>query len=343
LSSWHADGGLLGYAAGAHVMPYAYGTPDWHYVSQDGSLVLQRAHTAQNNWWSVYDRNARLLASGINPLRFWYDQPLSKTASYSHDWVNPWRPGSSQIAIVQDYHTLRILDARTLPPPRKGIPGPLIVRQVANLMRSDDSTEILDRAETVAALRFDGLGVTDRAIMRFQWHPSGEYVAVNTGDHDDRSMRRIHIVHVHSAAIVASVPFTSASLGWSRNGRYLLYCKWTGQSVSPGIWDGEAWECRTTEDDPLLDEPWALHALFPCLGEQRDALSCDGRRMLGSDPEPGIYAAKRSGPWVVRGEQVATLDARRIAHAAWSPVDPTCLATVGGEDAPESLRLWRLA
>jgi len=62
------------------------------------------------------------------------------------------------------------------------------------------------------------------------------------------------------------------------------------------------------------------------------AWSANGERFLQSTEPQHIFS---------KNGKSAKLP-RPVLHAAWSPIDPHCLATVGGDDAPRSLRVWRL-
>lgn len=82
----------------------------------------------------------------------------------------------------------------------------------------------------------------------------------------------------------------------------------------------------------------ARHYEFSRLGVTDDALYADGT--LRARVEVGVTICAND---MREDEDKTTLPLEgKVGHLAWSPTDPRRLATVGGDDAPRSLRIWRL-
>jgi hypothetical protein len=180
--------------------------------------------------------------------------------------------------------------------------------------------------------------------MRFAWHPSGKYVAVTTGHQEDKSMRRVHILDYEKAEIVASVPPTMTAVGWSPGGRLLFCQRWTGAytsdwKVETVVWDSHAWALRDLSEEERR-EPWARHFEFTGLGARDDALNANGTLSASPNLQSGWSITIRGND--SEGAEMMLPVEGKVSHVAWSPTDSRCLATVGGDDAPHSLRVWQL-
>jgi hypothetical protein len=321
----------------------AYGYPRRFFISQRGysGRVLQETESYRNRYYYVYDFNARLFGEGANEdLWGWVKHEGSKGAYWKYG-LNPWRPRSDgELAFVQEYSGLKFVDVNKLP------------------QRSKSEKSSLHEAPAARTLKFDSLGKGVSSIFSFHFHPSGEYVAVTTGDWDDATQRRIHIVHIDSAHVVARIPASTRELGWSPGGRFLLFKKWkldaNGKRTERlGVFDSHQFRASYDLSDDLYSQPWVRLALS---GENDTVLSADGQRAL-TKLGASVASVMNEGCQIRAGEELSQIAERPFADAAWHPSDPHCFVTVGGEgserypdtyrrdhDMPHGrlLRIWRL-
>lgn len=327
----------------------AYGLPLRFLISPRGysGNVLQETESYRNRYYFIYNYNAiyddkvRPICEGVNQdLWGWVSLEGHKGSDWKYG-INPWRPYSDgEIAFVQDHSGLKFVDVTKLPE------GP-------------KEKMSLHEAPAVRCLKFDSLGNVSKHIFSFHFHPSGEYVAVTTGDWDDKTQRRIHIVHITSAHIVARIPASTRELGWSPCGRYLLFKKWRSTANGErtehlGLWDSHNFEAKYELPNDWYSHPWVIRAL----GSERDAaLSVDGQRLL-TRSGASVASVIREGCEICAGEEVSQIADREFADVAWHPFDPHCFVTVGGQGSekyPDTyerdlsmphgrlLRIWKLA
>jgi predicted Ser/Thr protein kinase len=365
---------------GQQVDPTAYGFPQHFFIAQRGYdyRVLQETESFQNRYYLLHDDEAQQIVQGIKN-HFGYRNmwgrlsegstppPLSINGNMG---FNPWRPSLFEIALVENYSSLKIVDTTRLEKlelAERGLSqrqeSKSLFREILSNLFSRHQPEAEPRpsplhdAPAMYCLEFDLLGEGDKTIFEFLWHPSGEYLAVDTGDWNDESNRRIHIVHVRSAQIVASIPATARSLRWSPGGRYLLVKRWVPSSdgkltAEAGVWDSASFETQFGELETILSQPWAINgqhsgpqspdASFFSYDKPATALSVDGQRMLTAGGTV-ITTVKREGCSVSAGEVLAKIARQGFAHAAWSPTDPHCFVTVGGagsEKFPDMYKYW---
>lgn len=341
---------------GQNVNPAAYGYPIRFFVAQRGSAVhvLQETSSYQHSYYDVYTGEAESICQGMNEhLWGWGSWASAGDGRLNRNMgISPWRPGSHQELAIVRGSSLKIVDVTKLPHrPVADQSWPLeLLAWITGRKIPAASRMPVHEAPAQRWISFESLGARDKTIFGFHFHPSGEYVAVTTGDWDDAQQRRIHIVHLSSALIVASIPMTAESLGWSPGGRFLV-CKRTDE-VS--LWDASAFEEISQPPDHLLSQPWTLKTL--AAADSDVALSADGRRLL-TDSATMLCSATRSGSRILRGADVTMISSQDFAHAAWHPTDPLCFVTVGGEPSSELpdtysrdrhrphgrlLRVWRL-
>jgi hypothetical protein len=170
---------------------------------------------------------------------------------------------------------------------------------------------------------------------------------VNTGASDRETHRAVHVVHIDSCCVIGSTGSPAESIGWSPAGRYLLLKKWapgsSGTRASASVWDMSTFE-EFTPGSEILSQPWAakayfyappsLHRLSGDFWSQNRLLSADGRRML-SKSGTEVLAVQGEGCEIDAKQALAQLPGGPFAHAAWHPVDPHCLVTVGGAGSEE--------
>lgn len=323
---------------GSDLNSAAYGSPIRFFVSprRYDAHVLIETQTGRNQYYSIYSGEATSLCRGTNAHLWGWglwasvaDTPLNRTAG-----IDPWKPGSqAQLAIVHTYNTIKLVDVALLPDRTTASRDwwfELFCWITGRTQSAGRPLKVpVHEAPAERWISFDILGTRDSTIFAYHFHPSGEYLAVTTGDTDSERRRSIHIVHLASAAIVASVSMTAESLGWSEGGRYLV-CRRSPESVT--IWDSVTFEEVAEPDDQLLAQPWVLKALA---ATERDlVISADGQRLLTKSATT-ICAAKRNGSRIVSGEELATIASQPFAHAAWHPSDPHCFVTVGGPPSKE--------
>jgi hypothetical protein len=321
----------------------AYGYPRRFFVFQRGhsNRILQETDSYRNRYYYIYDDAARSICKGANQdLWGWVSHEGIKGPYWKYG-LDPWRPRSDgELAFVHEYSGLKLVDVNKLS---------------ANSKSGEAS---LHEAPAVHFLKFDSLGKGGSSIFSFHFHPSGEYVAVTTGDWEDRTQRRIHVVHIASAHVVARISASTRELGWSPGGRYLLFKKWRhgadGERTEHlGMWDSHHFMAHYELADDWFSRPWVIRALG---GEHDMALSADGQRLL-TNSGASVVSVTRERSRLRAGEEVAQIADREFADVAWHPFDPHCFVTVGGkgsEEYPDTyqrdhdmphgrlLRIWKL-
>jgi hypothetical protein len=74
--------------------------------------------------------------------------------------------------------------------------------------------------------------------------------------------------------------------------------------------------------------------------------SCDGLREFIPNEKAvhdwEIFGSEKEPP-AVTGENNFNFTLPKVADVAWSPHDPNVFVTVGGEDCPRDVRIWRRA
>lgn len=321
----------------------AYGYPRRFFIHQRGysHRILQETESALHRYYFLYGDNARLICKGVHQgLWGWVKHEGIKGAYWKYG-LDPWRPRSDgEIAFVHEYTGLKLVD----------------VSKISTESKSWKKS--LHEAPAVHLLKFDSLGKGGSSIFCFHFHPSGEYVAVTTGDWDDRTQRRIQVVHIASAHVVARIPASARELGWSPGGRYLLFKKWKygmgGELTEQlGVFDSHDFMAHYELSDERISRPWVIRALG---GENDMAISADGQRLL-TRSGTSVVSVTREGSRLHAGDEVAQITDCAFADAAWHPFDPHCFVTVGGagseeypdiyrkdHDMPHGrlLRIWRL-
>jgi hypothetical protein len=321
----------------------AYGYPRRFFIFQRGysHRVLQETESYRNHYYFIYGDEARLICEGANHDLWGWVKNEGIRGPYWKYGVDPWRPRSDgEIAFVHEFSGLKLVDVSKL------------------WAESKSGNKSLHEAPAVHFLKFDSFGKGGSSVFSFHFHPSGEYVAVTTGDWDDRTQRRIHVVHIASAHVVARIRASTRELGWSPGGRYLLFKKWKHgadgeQTEQLGAWDSHHFMAHYELSDDWFSRLWVIRTLG---GEHDMAMSADGQRLL-TRSGASVVSVTREGSRLRAGEEVAQIADRAFADAAWHPFDPHCFVTVGGEgseDYPDTyqrdhtmphgrlLRIWRL-
>ncbi|MCI0489009.1 MAG: hypothetical protein L0229_20645 [Blastocatellia bacterium] len=346
MTRWLADGRRVG----GGTDPDAWGHPTRFFWSPDGDLILLVAETG-NNWWSIQDKNGSIIRQVMaykGVLDPWGSDSMESYGFYRTRCFNPWRPGTRQLLIERgEGPRLDLIDIMDLPEPGPPNQSTLahVVQVVGALVRGALGERIditLADVPVVASVSFEELGAQDRRIMRYAWDPSGQYVAVTTGHPDKKSVRQVHILHYDTGEIVASIPSATTAIGWSPGGRLVFCQRWTNAytsewTIETAIWDSHIWTLRDISEEER-NQPWARQFEFSRLGVGQSALNADGTLIANPDGQHGVAIRRVDSEEI---EAVLPMEGA-VAHAAWSPIDPQCIATVGGDDG-RSLRLWRWA
>lgn len=306
----YSEDAIQGYTKGAIEKAW----PNWIFWSADSSLILVLSsisvmsiigtvHLGNNSvgFWEA-DSRLDILADVMD----YYDDRRTSTFS-------PWRPGTQEI--------MRI------PRPRRSL-------QLVNLGSLSSSNRNLDLFP-VRAIGFDSILSPGHEAKRFDWHPSGKYVAVTVGEGLD-SFQTL-IVRTDDGEIVASTPSPTLSLGWSPGGRLLLLRMRDG---TPIIWDAQTFNVR-----PLSNAEKATRWAQRILDHQPDYQIRRGATHLPNADRSRVMERDSTSQGTILVRSIATRAVcKRLeaTHAAWSPTDPYCFASIGGSDAPNALRVWRL-
>ena len=290
-----------------------YGYPRFIFWSEDEKWVSLISETARAIYIVIHDGYGRF--HSINP-RPWYDFGCDFNLEFLKAdqavFVSPWRPGTNQILFVK-------------------FSGPeLHLVNAYDLLNNEND---IDKIPNKEILDFSNLGAKDNTIFRFCWDQSGKYLAVTAGStKEDFHSRHIHIIEFDSRKIVASIPASNVGIRWSPDNNELI-CE-TREYQENGnvkkvisIWDPTTMKLRPARQEDTV-KPWIKNLEFY------------STKVLGKPNAFGnrILLKKQ----IIDTENKSKIYKRlpNISSGAWSPVDPTLLATVGGNDSPSLLRLW---
>lgn len=332
LTSWTLNGYRIG---GKQVKP-TYGWANRAYWSSSGRWVLYHGTNRfkyDDDVWSISSEEGELrvwLNGGEHTGRFGRSRTDNSEAVPA---FNPWRPYAEQfVAWCRRHRRFEMFDIAKFPAKVEG-PANRYVAQFVDL-----ST----------------LPADDQQVETFSWHPSGRYLAFVAVIHNPNtydSVRRVHLLDWDSAQIVASTPpmihktqsdICPYTVAWSPGGQWLIL-----DEELKNVWDIQTGEILSLSERERR-AGWArrLEAMrHRPRGFART--SPDGERFLA----PHVLKASEFGTdmnfevWstaevVDSGRVLMTLPG--VLDAAWSPSDPHCFATVGGDTAHRLVRIWRL-
>jgi hypothetical protein len=177
-------------------------------------------------------------------------------------------------------------------------------------------------------------------VDEWLWHPSGEYLVYRTVVRNPSSKaysRRLHLLDPKTGQIALSsepivdfdvTDFRPRLEGWNPGGQLLALDR-----AGAHVWDIASNRIRqaSTDEQPAV---WLrrIRALSNCRSFGDGGASVDGNRN---------FDYNQSGLQVV--SEQTSFSVGPISHAAWSPHDPHCFATVGGpESFANAVRIWRL-
>lgn len=351
LLSWSPDGRNLVTACGAwgctywdaerlsqswHYHPAScYGEPTRILWSENGNRFSLGGRTAQASYVSIYDASygqssecpPPTTACGLYSMQ--YAEPWNRHEIFL---FSPWRPGTMSI-LVPNSRALTLIEASSIEVPRE--------RTWMERMgfKATSKSPVLEDAGRFS-IGIETLGSMDHSIEGLFWHPSGQFLALTTSDGSSGSVRNVRIVHFESAAVLATISGATAC-GWNRTGGLLLLDfgqRDTGANSEPvaqrfAVWDAVRFSVRPITDDEAASEG---------LGHRIASISSNAKSNATGDLI--VRQQNRTSQIVRRADSavLATLP-EGIADIAWSPTDPTRLATVGGNEAPNDLRVWNLS
>jgi WD40-like Beta Propeller Repeat len=310
---WSVDGARIG-GNGA----YDHASPAIRFCwSPDGNLVLLEGVNLAglNRWWTIQDRRGEVLWKVKQLGTLGFDNSASSNLERT-EYRNPWRPWRAQLLVSRGESHLDLL----------------------NVLETIDSP--------VASLDFSRLDDRDRRILRYHWHPSGEFLAVTVCDPSNEHLtRHVRIIHLGRGEIVASIPSISTGMGWSPDGQSLLFSMWTAPYTDnwqreTAMWDSGRWSHRELTEGEH-DLVWVRRLHNNDLQNDHETLNADGSIVLR------YGKLLHSQAWGQRVESASDCEVirelPRYEHAAWSPTDPHCFATVGGDNnSSRMVRIWRL-
>lgn len=313
-TSWTVHGERVG----GGTLPQAYGTAIRVCASDDGRFTLLEGMTGRNRWLTIQSGSEDFARRYCLELPLWGSYGMWDSALERLHGFSPWRAGTTQIVVSPSWSTLEVLDVRELPEENNHGDFPEVIPHIGVDLGNVDA-----RATSVA---------------RYHLHPGGDYVATTICDESDqRTSYRIVFVHLPTGRIFASIPRCVMGMGWSPSGREYLYSRWQSPNTDDWrrelcIWDSNRWESRPVETEEM-SLPWiAPRKDFDLDVARQETCNADGTVVLSESGE----LRSRNG----RAEPLGLVP--RFAYAAWSPSDPSVFASVGGEDAPCSVRIWRI-
>ena len=291
-----------------------YGYPRFIFWSEDENWVSLISETARARYIVTHNRYGGF--HSMNP-KAWYefgeDIDLYFSEKEQGIFISPWRPGTNHLLFVK-YN------------------GPELHLVNAYDLSSDESD--IDKISSKEILSFSSLGAKDIVIFRFCWDQSGRYLAVTTGgEPKDHHSRHIHIIEFDKQKIVDSIPASNTGIWWSPDSNELICETLQYQGGShyerlTSIWDPKKMKLRPAYHEDNA-KPWIKNVEFYSTKFLGKPNASGNRLLLGN----------RIIDLADKNKVYATLP--NVKSAAWSPVDPALLATVGGDDSPSSLRLWR--
>ena len=332
---------LAGESVGGGNRSGAYCDSESIFWSPDGKLLLKtgRSHVSIKNWWTISDKLGNILGDFI-PYAW-----LHKCVHVELDqYFSPFRPHRNQFLVVKSVGTQGDGGTRD---------------QVLNLYNTENlpQTHLKDRkSKTLMSRLYPKLSdewltsvkpsmtlmLGDRQVERFDWHPSGNFLALTARTTSDNS-QQVLIVDFEKATIIGEVPSCAIGMKWSQCGRYFAFVEHINRHEDNCqrrtlLWDGSVLEAREATIEEM-QQPWLKRLFNYDLDTSRGWFSCDARRKLeqdrGSDRSLVILNCDN--------KEVVThvTEGFGVSDAAWSPTDPSCFVTVGGPEANNLLRIWR--
>lgn len=315
--TWTPDGSELIIACDARgIMRWRVpgNTPERHYGDEAFSAHPERIFVSPKGEYvlvatreSMYTVDLRYGRFGI--VRWMLTYPFgdhAKSESFS-----PWRPGTKEI-LVWDYESLRFTDLSSA----SGI--------------EKHWSEFPAQRLNLRSIVLSGY----EKLLPYAWHPRGHFVAVSIGG----ATSTVHVLEVQSAEIVATLSSEGSSLAWSPGGTSLLIKTSTASDPNTpglGVWDSHVWQVRPLTKEEC-QQRWVQRAADEFAGSYSGkAWSADGQRVIQT-----IEGSDRRSILSRAGYPCTSLPA--AAFAAWSPTDPRCFATFGGEGSERMARIWRL-
>ena len=326
--SWNPDGDLIAVASHAFGLDIwstygtkftkeplegsLYGYPHYIFWSNDG--LFATLFSCSNRFFYLVNYSSHGYRLAINEklnYEFGFDYMLNHINKDQAINFSPWRPGKNDLLFSH-------------------FNGPEFYSCNYKTLQSDKA---LKKILISPIYDFSDLGAKDVRVFRFCWDNSGRYLAITIGSSSsNRKGTRVHILEFDTGVIVTTISKVNIGLFWTPDSNELVCEKFVENDLSSPnreyfIWSYENMGLRLPTDEDL-EKPWIKSAKYFSdlpLGKP----NADGTRIFFEGKILDIDDPTR-----------VLAELPKVQFASWSPKDPNLLATVGGSDAPESLRLW---
>jgi serine/threonine protein kinase len=323
-----------------------YGEALGFFWSDRGAHLMM---TTMSNRWSYLeffdaaaghfdDQPGRSVGTDIG---FWMDRAGGR--DHGVRFFQPWRPGTSSVLLRTDYNTLSLVDPDKLPTratgaDSKGSGAPSLIRNlfrfaIGSAVDSSKKEEgsPIERA-TIHSLSLQLFGAAHAMVEALHWHPSGQFIAVSSSS--TAGLFSTRVIHFDSGVVVDTLPNCRA-IAWSQRGGELLVEP--NEAESNGKPSCSIWSVSTGSLAPCGQSQRRSREFSAYIASLDENAPCNASGELKLTREiEGLVVGRVSD-----GRALATVPAGRMA--VWSPTDPQVFATIGGTEAPEALRLWRLS
>lgn len=241
---------------------------------------------------------------------------------------NPWRPGHQEILVMDSGGRARL---------NGGARAISIISVPEVLAATSISAGLTRRYE------LDSIVPPGHYVQSYSWHYSGQFMAVEVGSRSQIELRRVWIIEYNEGRILAVSPRGRSMVGWIglSNRLLLMHTCNNNQSATDNYseWNilmDQEQEIDLQSPDPVTDRLLQAHRVQRRGYSRSQELNSNGSLWLNADNNCFRVSAASE---VVNG---GIVEIDHCGVAAWSPTDPSLIASAGEIDGEVAVRLWRI-